>query len=174
MLQQLETMDEFLSFEEQGPLDLTSVLNAVDDGISDMAEDEVFHLVLLYARSSCVPRLCSDSELQKRIACSSRAIIDVIYLHDKASEENCVQEVYGALETLHPTMAIADNEDVLLVDANDTANDACKAIANSKHGFILESSKRNFRSICILLSRFLCNPAQRLNQAEHFSRSRNI
>jgi hypothetical protein len=61
---------------------------------------EPIRVVLIYARSSAIPDL-KDVDLQKFYT-KNNVTIDVLYLHEKASPDNNVQEIYevlGKIET---------------------------------------------------------------------------
>ncbi|KAH9303219.1 hypothetical protein KI387_014802, partial [Taxus chinensis] len=73
--------------------DLTHLFKmAATEAKSSRAQCRTLRVVLIYCRSSIVPDYPSHWPESQRLFC-----LDVLYLHDKPSRDNCPQKVYDAL-----------------------------------------------------------------------------
>ncbi|KAK9099179.1 hypothetical protein Syun_026224 [Stephania yunnanensis] len=116
-----------------GQADLTQLFRiAAHEAKKSRQQNRILRVILIYCRSSVKPQ-------HQWIASQKLFTLDVFYLHDKPSPDNCPQDVYDAL-----------------VDALEHVSEY--------EGYIFESgqglSRTLFRQICVLLS----HPQQRCGQ----------
>jgi hypothetical protein len=72
-----------------------TLLESVHECLS-IESDQWLRIVMIYGRSNCIPE-CSQQEMQEFYQRFPHCCFDIVYLHDKPSEENKVQEIFDTL-----------------------------------------------------------------------------
>lgn len=116
-----------------GKADLTVLFKmAAYEARKSQQQGRIFRVVLIYCRSSTVPHYEWSTS-------TKNFTLDVIYLHDKPSTDNCPQRVYDCL-----------------VDASEHVSEC--------EGYLLESAQGLTRVLICHLCTLLCHPEQRCLQ----------
>jgi hypothetical protein len=77
---------------------IDSLLYCIHDCLS-VDSEEFLRILFIYGRSHCIPE-CDKVQMEQFYAKYQQCCIDIVYLHEKPSDENKVQEIFDTLGNL--------------------------------------------------------------------------
>jgi hypothetical protein len=110
-----------------------SLLDAIQGCLPSEDSNTLLRVILIYARSNCIPQ-CDPQRMTEFYTKNPLCYIDLVYLHEKPSEENCVQDIFDTLGHIE-----------------------------SKDSRSYEIT-RNYKRYLLAMTELLGNPSQRSNQ----------
>jgi len=104
----LETQGKFAS------LDLSSVFLTLKENLpnvltTDLLSEAIYRCILIYGRSTSVPTFKGDQTVFKQLQDAPRFFLDVMYMHQKQTNENSPQDIFDKLSDLESELETKTN-----------------------------------------------------------------